>query len=173
MARDVERISLGKGQSILKIQALERLKMRWRILKLILQTCCDDVPSSYYDQWKFLYKWNQNCTLWFYNSWFLVLSILLTNWYSVTTGSKTLYLGQEAWWDKIQWIHHSTCISLTPKYKAWVSNPWPEGCAKLYNGAWGHIFKLCIYYKTYTITKTVMYVTYCLFSKCGPWNSPQ
>jgi hypothetical protein len=28
MARDVERISLGKGQSILKIQALERLKMR-------------------------------------------------------------------------------------------------------------------------------------------------
>jgi hypothetical protein len=36
MARDVHRISLGKGQAILKIQALERLKMRWHILKWTL-----------------------------------------------------------------------------------------------------------------------------------------
>jgi hypothetical protein len=56
MARDVHRIFWGKGQGILKIQALERLKMRQHTLKWILQTCCDDVPSSYYAQWKFLYK---------------------------------------------------------------------------------------------------------------------
>jgi hypothetical protein len=56
MARDVHKISLGKGWGVLKVQALERLKMRWHILKWILQTCCDDMPSSYYAQWKFLYK---------------------------------------------------------------------------------------------------------------------
>jgi len=53
VARDLHRISLWKGQGILKTEALERLKMRWHILKWILQTCCDDVPSSYYAQWKF------------------------------------------------------------------------------------------------------------------------
>lgn len=162
MARDVHRISLGKGQGILKIQALERLKMRWHILKWTLQTCCDDVSSSYYDQWKCLYKWNPNCTLWFYNSWFLVfvLSFLLPNWYSSQHGT----------WCMIgQWSHHSTCI---PKHKEWVSNPWPEGCAKVYNGDWGQICKLCIYYTTYTITKAVKDATYRYFFQVWPMNHP-
>jgi len=71
MARDVHRIFWRKGQGIFKIWALEGLKMRWHILKWILQTCCDDVASSHYAQWKFLYKWNPNCILWFYSSRFL------------------------------------------------------------------------------------------------------
>jgi hypothetical protein len=53
---------------------------------------------------------------------------------------------------------------------AWVSNPRP---AKLYHVARGHIYKLKIYDKNYTIVSAVGCTKFCYFSACGPRTSSQ
>ena len=47
---------------------------------------------------------------------------------------------------------------------------WPTS---LYYAAHGHICKLNMYYKNYTIILMVKYTTYCYFSMYNPQTSPQ
>lgn len=52
----------------------------------------------------------------------------------------------------------------------WVSNP---QFVRVYNAARGHIYKLRIYYKNYTIISAFRYATYSYFPTCVPRTSPQ